>query len=214
MKRPAVLLLDEPLSSLDLRLRVQMQRVLKHIQQESGTTFVYVTHDQTEALAMSRPRRRHAATAGSSRSTSRPSSTAGRGRASRGLRRRVEHLRRRGRRQRRFVSEGLDAARARQPASPRSSGPERVAIAPRARRPAGLERLRRDRRGGRLPRRQRPLPRPPRERPGRRRVAAERRRRARRLGRSRSRSAGPPRARRCSRNEAESQTAFPSGSSK
>jgi ABC-type Fe3+/spermidine/putrescine transport system ATPase subunit len=53
VKRPAVLLLDEPLSSLDLRLRVQMQRVLKHIQQESGTTFVYVTHDQTEALAMS-----------------------------------------------------------------------------------------------------------------------------------------------------------------
>jgi ABC-type Fe3+/spermidine/putrescine transport system ATPase subunit len=53
VKRPAVLLLDEPLSSLDLRLRVQMQRVLKQIQQESGTTFVYVTHDQTEALAMS-----------------------------------------------------------------------------------------------------------------------------------------------------------------
>jgi spermidine/putrescine transport system ATP-binding protein len=53
VKRPAVLLLDEPLSSLDLRLRVQMQRALKHIQQESGTTFVYVTHDQTEALAMS-----------------------------------------------------------------------------------------------------------------------------------------------------------------
>ena len=53
VKRPAVLLLDEPLSSLDLRLRVQMQRVLKQIQQESSTTFVYVTHDQTEALAMS-----------------------------------------------------------------------------------------------------------------------------------------------------------------
>lgn len=53
VKQPTVLLLDEPLSSLDLRLRVQMQRVLKHIQQESGTTFVYVTHDQTEALAMS-----------------------------------------------------------------------------------------------------------------------------------------------------------------
>jgi spermidine/putrescine transport system ATP-binding protein len=53
VKQPAVLLLDEPLSSLDLRLRVQMQRVLKRIQEESGTTFVYVTHDQTEALAMS-----------------------------------------------------------------------------------------------------------------------------------------------------------------
>ena len=53
VKRPAVLLLDEPLSSLDLRLRVQMQEVLKRIQEESSTTFVYVTHDQTEALAMS-----------------------------------------------------------------------------------------------------------------------------------------------------------------
>jgi spermidine/putrescine ABC transporter ATP-binding subunit len=53
VKRPAVLLLDEPLSSLDLRLRVQMQRALKRIQHESGTTFVYVTHDQTEALTMS-----------------------------------------------------------------------------------------------------------------------------------------------------------------
>lgn len=50
---PAVLLLDEPLGALDLRLRVQMQQVLKHIQQASGTTFVYVTHDQTEALTMS-----------------------------------------------------------------------------------------------------------------------------------------------------------------
>jgi spermidine/putrescine transport system ATP-binding protein len=53
VKRPAVLLLDEPLSSLDLRLRVQMQETLKQIQAESSTTFVYVTHDQTEALAMS-----------------------------------------------------------------------------------------------------------------------------------------------------------------
>jgi spermidine/putrescine transport system ATP-binding protein len=53
VKRPAVLLLDEPLSSLDLRLRVQMQRALKRIQEESGTTFIYVTHDQTEALTMS-----------------------------------------------------------------------------------------------------------------------------------------------------------------
>ncbi len=53
IKQPTVLLLDEPLSSLDLRLRVQMQRVLKQIQEESSTTFVYVTHDQNEALAMS-----------------------------------------------------------------------------------------------------------------------------------------------------------------
>jgi ABC-type Fe3+/spermidine/putrescine transport system ATPase subunit len=53
VKQPAVLLLDEPLASLDLRLRDQMQGVLKRIQEESSTTFVYVTHDQTEALAMS-----------------------------------------------------------------------------------------------------------------------------------------------------------------
>jgi spermidine/putrescine transport system ATP-binding protein len=53
VKQPAVLLLDEPLASLDLRLREQMQGVLKRIQAESSTTFIYVTHDQTEALAMS-----------------------------------------------------------------------------------------------------------------------------------------------------------------
>jgi spermidine/putrescine transport system ATP-binding protein len=53
VKEPAVLLLDEPLASLDLRLREQMQSVLKRIQSESSTTFIYVTHDQTEALAMS-----------------------------------------------------------------------------------------------------------------------------------------------------------------
>ena len=49
---PAVLLLDEPLGSLDLKLRLQMQRELKSMQRRSGTTFVYVTHDQGEALAM------------------------------------------------------------------------------------------------------------------------------------------------------------------
>ncbi|HZP95254.1 MAG TPA: ABC transporter ATP-binding protein [Candidatus Limnocylindria bacterium] len=49
---PAVLLLDEPLGSLDLKLRLQMQRELKAMQRRSGTTFVYVTHDQGEALAM------------------------------------------------------------------------------------------------------------------------------------------------------------------
>ncbi|MFI0938609.1 ABC transporter ATP-binding protein [Streptomyces sp. NPDC021020] len=51
--KPAVLLLDEPLGALDLRLRVQMQRALKKIQQDSGTTFVFVTHDQTEAFTIS-----------------------------------------------------------------------------------------------------------------------------------------------------------------
>ncbi len=50
---PAVLLLDEPLGALDLRLRVAMQQALKEIQRTSGTTFVYVTHDQTEAMTMS-----------------------------------------------------------------------------------------------------------------------------------------------------------------
>ena len=51
--QPAVLLLDEPLSALDAKLRTQMQSALKDIQENSGTTFVYVTHDQNEALAMS-----------------------------------------------------------------------------------------------------------------------------------------------------------------
>ena len=50
---PAVLLLDEPLGALDLKLRQQMQFELKQIQQEVGITFVYVTHDQEEALTMS-----------------------------------------------------------------------------------------------------------------------------------------------------------------
>ncbi len=50
---PTVLLLDEPLGPLDLRLRLEMQEELKRIQREVGTTFVYVTHDQTEALSLS-----------------------------------------------------------------------------------------------------------------------------------------------------------------
>jgi putative spermidine/putrescine transport system ATP-binding protein len=48
-----VLLLDEPLGALDLKLREEMQLELKAIQQEIGITFIYVTHDQDEALAMS-----------------------------------------------------------------------------------------------------------------------------------------------------------------
>ena len=51
--RPKVLLLDEPLSALDLGLRQQMQHVLVELQRELGITFVYVTHDQGEALSMS-----------------------------------------------------------------------------------------------------------------------------------------------------------------
>ncbi|WP_323785265.1 ABC transporter ATP-binding protein [Thalassovita sp.] len=51
--RPKVLLLDEPLSALDLKLRKGMQSELKRLQNETGITFVFVTHDQSEALAMS-----------------------------------------------------------------------------------------------------------------------------------------------------------------
>lgn len=51
--RPEVILLDEPLGALDLRLRQEMQLVLKQLQRDFGITFVYVTHDQGEALAMS-----------------------------------------------------------------------------------------------------------------------------------------------------------------
>ncbi|MDR2379329.1 MAG: ABC transporter ATP-binding protein [Bifidobacteriaceae bacterium] len=51
-KQPAVLLLDEPLSALDLKLRRGMQGELKRIQRETGITFVFVTHDQEEALSM------------------------------------------------------------------------------------------------------------------------------------------------------------------
>jgi spermidine/putrescine transport system ATP-binding protein len=53
VNRPQVLLLDEPLGALDLKLRKDMQRELKAIQQQVGITFIYVTHDQEEALTMS-----------------------------------------------------------------------------------------------------------------------------------------------------------------
>ena len=53
VNRPQVLLLDEPLGALDLKLRKEMQQELKAIQQQVGITFVYVTHDQEEALTMS-----------------------------------------------------------------------------------------------------------------------------------------------------------------
>ena len=53
VKRPEVLLLDEPLGALDLKLRKEMQLELKRLQREVGITFVYVTHDQEEALTMS-----------------------------------------------------------------------------------------------------------------------------------------------------------------
>jgi putative spermidine/putrescine transport system ATP-binding protein len=53
VNRPKVLLLDEPLGALDLKLRQQMQTELKQLQREVGITFVFVTHDQEEALVMS-----------------------------------------------------------------------------------------------------------------------------------------------------------------
>ena len=53
VNRPEVLLLDEPLGALDLKLRQQMQIELKNLQREVGITFVYVTHDQEEAVTMS-----------------------------------------------------------------------------------------------------------------------------------------------------------------
>lgn len=53
VNRPAVLLLDEPLGALDLKLRQQMQIELKELQREVGITFIFVTHDQEEALTMS-----------------------------------------------------------------------------------------------------------------------------------------------------------------
>jgi putative spermidine/putrescine transport system ATP-binding protein len=53
VNRPSVLLLDEPLGALDLKLRHQMQVELKNLQTQTGITFIYVTHDQEEALTMS-----------------------------------------------------------------------------------------------------------------------------------------------------------------
>lgn len=53
INKPKVLLLDEPLGALDLKLRKDMQNELKNIQQQTGITFIYVTHDQEEALSMS-----------------------------------------------------------------------------------------------------------------------------------------------------------------
>ncbi|MFK4342552.1 MULTISPECIES: ABC transporter ATP-binding protein [unclassified Paenibacillus] len=53
INQPQVLLLDEPLSALDAQLRLDMQRELKRIQRESGTTFIFVTHDQEEAMNVS-----------------------------------------------------------------------------------------------------------------------------------------------------------------
>ena len=72
-----MLLLDEPLGALDLKLRQEMQIELKQIQREVGITFIYVTHDQEEALTMS-DRIAVLNAAGSSRSARRSRSTNGR----------------------------------------------------------------------------------------------------------------------------------------
>jgi ABC-type Fe3+/spermidine/putrescine transport system ATPase subunit len=53
VKQPAVLLLDEPLSALDLKIRLEMEVELRRVHRETGATFIYVTHDQREALALS-----------------------------------------------------------------------------------------------------------------------------------------------------------------
>jgi ABC-type Fe3+/spermidine/putrescine transport system ATPase subunit len=53
IKRPEVLLLDEPLSALDLAIRLEMEAELRRVHRETGATFVYVTHDQREAMALS-----------------------------------------------------------------------------------------------------------------------------------------------------------------
>lgn len=53
VNEPAVLLLDEPLGALDLKLQLKLQRELRQIQKRTGTTFIYVTHNQSEALTMS-----------------------------------------------------------------------------------------------------------------------------------------------------------------
>jgi ABC-type Fe3+/spermidine/putrescine transport system ATPase subunit len=53
VNRPRVLLLDEPLSALDLKIRLELEAELRRVHRETGATFVYVTHDQREALALS-----------------------------------------------------------------------------------------------------------------------------------------------------------------
>ena len=83
VNQPRVLLLDEPLGALDLKLRKEMQIELTRIQQQVGITFIYVTHDQGEALSMSdriavMSRRRHRA-AGRARRHLRPAADGVRG---------------------------------------------------------------------------------------------------------------------------------------
>ncbi|MDZ7653071.1 MAG: ATP-binding cassette domain-containing protein [Burkholderiaceae bacterium] len=71
VREPAVFLFDEPLSNLDAKLRVQMRLEISQLQRRLGTTTLYVTHDQVEAMTHGRPDRRDERGAGSSRSARR-----------------------------------------------------------------------------------------------------------------------------------------------
>ena len=73
--RPSIYLMDEPLSSLDAKLRAELRLELKHIQQDLGATILYVTHDQTEAMTMAIAHRRDRSAAGWCRSARRARST-------------------------------------------------------------------------------------------------------------------------------------------
>ena len=75
VRHPQVFLFDEPLSNLDAKLRVQMRVELKKLHERLGTTAIYVTHDQVEAMTLGRPRRGDGATDGCSRSATRWNST-------------------------------------------------------------------------------------------------------------------------------------------
>ena len=75
VREPQAFLMDEPLSNLDAKLRVQMRAELSRLHERLGTTTVYVTHDQVEAMTLGPPRRRAARTASCSRWTPRRTST-------------------------------------------------------------------------------------------------------------------------------------------
>ena len=96
INEPQVLLLDEPLGALDLKLRKDMQQELKKIQKNTGITFIFVTHDQEEALSMSDTIVVMSPRARSTRSAPRPTFTTSRSERLRGgLHRREQYRRRR-----------------------------------------------------------------------------------------------------------------------
>ena len=78
VREPQAFLMDEPLSNLDAKLRVEMRAEIARIQRDLGVTTIYVTHDQVEAMTMGDRVVRHARRASSSRSARRRSSTTGR----------------------------------------------------------------------------------------------------------------------------------------